>query len=685
MRQRIILLMVIAGLALSCVSGVAAEGLYTAEGSVGYREVQTDDNALRAREYDSLESSPTVDFNFVRAASHKYEVIEGDFLNDDDFRFGVQYNRSSLIRLELSAERFFHNLDHLPYDAALEESPSPAMPQPNDGSPATQVRALYFDDNPNADYGRRIDRYEAEFRGKLRSFPGHIDLHYWRLEKRGAHQGRFVKEQCTSCHLQSRTVEDDMVTDEITASVDAHLGPIDVELEHLYRQFNNREATPVDPFGSHSRGRVEGDYQHDEVPDSKLQQTSVRLHTSIDGGLVIGGSYSFGTRENDSDLQRPEVGPVESETDIQKASGDVTWSLNEHWTANLRYRMLDLDNDSTNHLYTSGLGEDKNPLDVRDNIDLDRDIYGAMLSFRPTRNFTVKAEFEREDLQRSDTGGSIPFESGAVPVVIDPVWELPSDEQNDSYRLSFYSRFGNGAVKLNGFYQYLDSDSPAYGTSLETGHRAFLALAMQQAGYIGGNVSFEGRWEENDQHQIVEPGETPLVFDLDREHNQQHLTIGFWFSPNEAVHMGFNYALLASETEQDLVFGNSGADGYAIVDREVQYEQLVDSYNASLSIRLLDNLKVDLNGYYIRSDAEFNPGFLVDYSPEGIFNADSSGLADISRVDIRQTGVQAGLKWEMVEDLTFSFAYNYDDYSDRQGDVFDGTAQTYTANLAYVW
>ncbi|PLX80488.1 MAG: hypothetical protein C0616_08310 [Desulfuromonas sp.] len=662
-----------------------ASEIFNAEIEAGIRVVEMEDAPARAQEYGDLESSATGHFRVERAANYKYEIFEGTYVGENEWSFGADYNRSSLIRLNLNAERFYHNLDHIPYDVDVDGARQAAIATPNDGSDPPAARVEYFDDDPGAEYGRELSRYEAKFRAKLSSYPAHLNVTYWRYEKRGEHQLRYAKEQCTSCHLQSRSNEIDQVTDEVTASVDAHLGPVDVVLEHLYRQFNNRTETPRDEFAAHTL-RPEGEYQHDEIPDSRLNQTTLKLNTSLDGGLVAAASYSFGERQNRSDLERPEVGPVEVETEFQKAAGDFSWNVNEHWSFNFRYRMLDLDNDNPSSLYTAGLSGIRNPLAVRDNIDLERDTYGAMVSFRPTTNLSLKAEFEREDLERNNTGGALPHSGFGVPVVIDPVWELPRKEQNNRYKLSFHSRpFGGGKVKMNGYYKYLDSDDPAYGTSLEDGHRAFVNLSMQAAGYIGGTVSLEGRWEENNQHQIVQPGEDPLVYELDREYEQANLTLGFWFSPNAVVSMGCDYALLTSTTQQDLLFGNEGAEGYAFVDQSVDYEQTVSSYSAYLNIRPLENLKLYANGYYVRSDADFNPGFLVDYAPEGIFNADSSGLKDISKVDVRRTGAQAGMEWEMVENLTFGVSYQYDDYSDKTSDVFDGNVQVYSANLAYLW
>ena len=100
--------------------------------------------------------------------------------------------------------------------------------------------------------------------GKLRStksscgpmspdYPAHINLSYWRLEKKGDMQLRFVDESCSgNCHMQSRTRKLDRVTEEITAGFDAHLGPVDIAFLQTLREFREKASNPEDTFNSHS-------------------------------------------------------------------------------------------------------------------------------------------------------------------------------------------------------------------------------------------------------------------------------------------------------------------------------------------------------------------------------------------------------------------------------------------------
>jgi hypothetical protein len=90
-----------------------------------------------------------------------------------------------------------------------------------------------------------------------------------------------------------------------------------------------------------------------------------------------------------------------------------------------------------------------------------------------------------------------------------------------------------------------------------------------------------------------------------------------------------------------------------------------------------------LEGYHIRSKAEFSPDFdsrNLSYLA-GDQTATADELKDISEVDIRQNGFKARVRWEFTEMLTAGLEYTFDDYEDRNSSVFDGSTQSLIASL----
>jgi hypothetical protein len=372
----------------------AEEKVPSSNGKVdlGYRAVSIDDNPDRAAEYSFLDSSPTLGLDLRGGTGGHHYIFEGIFLNENDYRAEAHLDHNGLANVNLRTERFFHNLDHIPYAPGSPEARGDA-----NGQAATSngtIRVQFADQNPGEDYGIRLDTNEAHFRGKFQAFPAHLNLRYWRFEKKGDRQLRFGEEgfdhadisnttanggTCNACHMQSKSRNIDRVTDELSAGIDAHLGFVDLVVEQLYREFRDREPIPVDSFEGHMF-RPPGDYQHDEDPDSKLTETSIKLHTSLSGGVVAGASFTIGERENHSDLvgQPFGVDGVKAETDYYKAAGDVTYIPSPKWTLNFRYRMLDLDTDNPESV--SAYGDEFN---VRENVDLRRANHEAILPTGP--------------------------------------------------------------------------------------------------------------------------------------------------------------------------------------------------------------------------------------------------------------------------------------------------------------
>jgi len=662
--------------------------------SLGYRAFSIDADPGRAAEYVYPHSSPAAEVEVTGYQGHHHAIVEADYRNEEDFRAEAHLDHSGLLRLNLRTERFFHNLEHIPYAPGVPEARAPASVP---GSP----RADFADSDPGADYGLSIDITEAQLRGKLANYPAHVNLSYWRFEKEGEKQLRYVRENCAgACHMQSRTRDLDRVVEEFKGGVDGHFGPVDVIFEQVYREFRDHESIPVDAFERHSRrdhltGTLTGDYQHDEDPDSKYVASTLKAHTSLSGGVVGAASFTIGERENRTDLS--DVRFAESETNFYKATGDLTLIPSPRWTLNFRYRLLDMDNDNSNQLVVPDYYPDpadntvKTIPEIRENIDTRRANYAATVTYRPFKKLSLKGEYQREEIHRGNTDGAVEFHSNADYALTDYdlVWELPQDEVLSRYRIGFMARLlERSRLKLNGWYQYRTSDDPAYGNSAEDAHQVFLGALLTPSSRWGMNASVSALDESNNDHQLVQfnngGGQVPV--DLDRRREQQSLAVGLWFNPAAGVSAALNYGYLRTRILQDLLFGSQPdpdlATGYSIKDENVEYAQRVQTLSANLSWQLLESLRASIEGHHIRSFGDYDP----DFSRSGLVNpADSDGLKTLSEVDIRQNGLNLGLAWSPTPVWTCSANFTYDDYEERNSSAFDGTVETYMVSLARSW
>ena len=642
--------------------------------SAGYRWVNTDNNPNRAAEYSHLDDSAT--FNLIYKqdfGDQKFSLI-GDFLNDNDYFIEGSYDYKALIRLNARSERLYHNLDHVPYL----DHPEARQAAPPDVS--------YDDHNPGVDYNRRITIDEVKLRGKLPTYPAHINISYWRMEKKGKEQLRFVDENCAgACHMQSNSRKIDRVTEEFTAGFDAHLGPVDIAFLQTLREFRENENPPADDFDQlFPLGRPPAEYIHDEAPDSKLSESTFTINLPPSGGFVSSASYTIGKRENQSNLANSQR--KDPETDYQKLAADATYTPGEHWTVNFRYRMLDLDNDSPSTLTSNGLAFNNfgNPIPVRQSIDIDRNNYAAFVSYRPTHRLTLKGEYEYEDIERDQTGTG---QHNSFAGISNPNWAVPEDEEINRLRLTFFSRLlEKSALKLNGWYEYTKIDNPAYGTSLSDSNEFFFSASYKPSALWGATGSIDVLRGENDDYTAVQFDNEPVPYDLDRDEERENLALGFWLIPNDIFSADLNYGWLHSKIDQDVLFGSEPAD-FTILDNNADFEQRVHTLSAGINLRIIEKVSCRLEGYHIRSHAEFSPDFesrSLDYDGD-ILLASPDELQDISEVDIRQNGFKTRIRWQLSKILTAGIEYTFDDYDDRNSNTFDGSVQTFLANLTGVF
>ena len=707
-------------------SDVSSAGIVKeARAELGYRGLSLQDEPGLAREYDSLEASPFFNTSLFAERDGHHFSLDLAYLNDKDYAFDSHLNHKGKVLFNLRSERFFHNLEHIPYDNGYTSGlPAAVLPRVLTGVPAegsrpdgysptsATPRVIYSDHDRGEDYGLRIDTNEAQLRINYPDYPAHFNLSYWRYEKSGEKQLRYLSEgsvqhnnvppnsaagDCTSCHMQSKTRDIDRVTDEIKAGIDAHAGYVDLAVEALYREFRDRESIPVDYFGAHGRGRLAGDYEHSEDPDSRVTELTLRANTAPAGGFVASGSFTAGQRKNLSDLKS--VGPIEAETDYYKTAADVTYTPGSKWTVNLRYRLLDMDADNSDVLtaygndfiYTPGFAPGTG-LEVRDSIDITRAWYEAVVNYRPFSNITVKGELRREDIERSGTG---PFEehhsNNGSPTEIKHDWEVPDSETITRVKLGFNSRWlERSALKVSGWALLKHSDDPAYGNSFEDGRELFLS-GSYAPGTWGLLASLKILDEENTNRDYQQSDTT--TFELDRRHRQQNVSLGAWTMPTEALTFDLNYGYLRTAIDQDLVFGAGEHNGnplepYYIQDDSVDYRQTVQTLTLGASWQASETVSCRLEGYQIRSKGDYSPEF-SNIAPGGYYpngtDADSSGLKDISRVDIRQQGLRGRLNWQMDKEWSCALEASYDDFDQRGDDVFDGSVQTTMVSLTRVW
>ena len=645
----------------------------------GYLGYSLKDEPGRAGEFKSLHSGQSLGLRLFEDNGVFYFDFDGAYLNEDDYSLNLGLNGRGQVRLGVRSERFVHNLSHIPYDNSSVLSAAGSRPDSSFGSDRGAQTIFYSDADPNEPYRLRLEFDEAKVKVKLPNYPAHLNLSYWRYEKTGKTQLRFADHgsanNCSSCHMQSRTRNVDRVTEEVKAGIDAHAGYVDLALEGLYREFRAKEQVPVDYF----RGRgqlVPGDYPHDQVPDSTLKEVAIKLSSAPSGSLVVGLSLTVGERENrsSSGLEKP----VQAETDYLKSTADLTYTPSSKWMYSFRYRRLNLDNDNSDVL-TRYAGS-ATTLPVREAIDVERAWYEGVVNYNPWRSLTLKAELRTEDIERDFA------ESQA--------WNLPKNEMVTKAKVGFQSRMlERSALKVNGWLAFQHSDDPAYATTAEDRTELFLSTTFLPRKRWGLSATLTAVDEERDSWTAEQQSRAGELFDYDLARSQQQRkgTIGGWFSPADGLVLNLSYGYFWTSIEQDLLFGTSPssdpADNRTLEDEDVDFRQTVHTMSAGATWQATENIECRLEGYHIRSQAHYSPDFQqtgVNYS-NGVGVISSADLREISEVDTKQNGLRGRVSWQINDLWSCSVDASLDDYDENGSDLYDGTVETAMVTLARSW
>jgi hypothetical protein len=642
----------------------AARGAHlVSEAHAGYRFYNRDGNVGRAAEYEYLHSNPIV-FGLLDylELDNKF-AMEGNFLNDRDYYGDLSYDHKGLYRLQLRTESLFHNLDH--------ESPF------SDKS-FTLGTNDYLPDyrNRGASYGVRVEQDLARFRYKLPHYPLHLNLEYWRMTKEGSMQQRYADQAFeggpNTIFAQSRKI--DHQTHEGNIVFDTHLGLVDLIYDFRIREFGDLSDTPSDSFiaraiATPNPGYVQhgaGFLPHDETPDSRFYSHTVKLHTSLSGGIVGAASYTFAKRENRSSLSDIQRADQTADT-MHNVAGDFTYTPCGFFSMAIKYRRQEVDRDAPDTLTTTNAAYVNPVFSVRPAIDTVRDSVTATLSFLPIRLLTIKGEYKGEFLSRDNLDGW--NRPGVTASTI-----LPEKVNVHKGTLTLLSRPLKG-LRLKAQYSYSSSDHAMYGNAYEQRHEGSFLATYNAPGRWGVTANTRIIRESSDHLTIssldlVSPS---VTVQLPRERELDNATFSLWFVPFRDLTVSGSYGLLRNSADQGVLFAGTQAGSVAPTD----YTSQAQVYSISGLYRFSDKLDLSLILQQVRSFSKFTPGV----ADEGLSNE----VQRISRTETRENSLSARGEYQFTKNISCLLDYSYRDYDDKSDGSLSGTLHTVSAFVRARW
>ena len=646
--------------AVSPEDGRQVESLEQKGGSLGYNFVVHDGFGDRALEYGFLHSSRSGGLFYRHLKKDTNLELEGFFLNENDYHGDLLLDYRGDYRLHLRTESLFHNLDR-------EILFAPAFQL----FFQTPVEYLARQDPP-AEYGVSFVQESADFRYRLHNYPLHVNLGYWRHLKEGTIQQRFADTSFegtpNTVYAVARGV--DRRTQEGRLGVDAHLGPLDVIYDFRVRTFKDRIPTPVANFGVRPE-TAGGLRQHNEDPDSRFISHTVKLHTSLSGGLVASGAYSIEERENLSRLSDTR-GIRHATVHLQNAAGDLVYTPGKEYTAALKYRRQELDNGNRGPLTSLHFVNFEQP---RPPVDSTRDLVSATFSYRPSGQLSLVGEYRAEFLDR-DHVSEFPSQTS---------WLLPESSGTRMGSLALYYRPLKG-LRMNANYSYTATDHPSYGSSFEKRHEGRFLTSYTPNNRWGATANLMVRRESNDEIQrflLVPPDPLdPLIHTayplISRDRRSENANLGGWFVPCARLTLGAHYAYLQSRVDQPVLF-TSFVPGSEAAS---QFFSRSHVYGMNASYALYEKLDLSLMLQQVRSSSAFAPQSTVF----GVA-ADTAGIRELSSQQSVISLLSARGEYRFTRVLSSSLEYTVRDYNEKNAadSLYNGTVHMILAGVAANW
>jgi len=638
---------------------IATETHILTEAFAGYRFISVNGNGARAAEYEDLHSNPVLGGVVNYLGPDTKFALEGGYLSDNDYHGDFTYDYKGIYRLKLTTESLFHNLDR-------NELFSPEF---------TLGGNLYTpsSSDSNAIHGIRVEQDQAQFRYKFPLFPVHLNLGYWRMIKEGTAQQIFADHAFegspNTIYSQARRV--DRQTHEGQFGADSHLGMFDVIYDFRIREFREHVPIPSDTFIPRTNSslvmqRVGGLLEHNENPDSRFYANTIRVHTSMSGGIVGAASYTYGRRENLSSLVDFR-GADQTYSTIQNIAGDFTYTPCRTFSMAVKYRRLDVERNGPATLTPlPGLVVNP-PVGVRTALDTEKDVITTTLSFRPIPLVTLKGEYRGEFLSRDNIAPWV--RPGSIATLSYPAH---SDIHTGSFTL--LSRPVKG-MKLMAEYVYSTADTPAYATAFEEKHEGRAHVSYNASSRWGVTASTRITRENSDHSTIETLDATHTVLQLPRNKKISDATVSFWVAPLQKLTISGSYSLLRTSTDQAVLFASLNPASHDLTN----YTSQAQIYAISAAYHYDERLDLSLALQQVRSFAEFDP------QPLTVSSGDTSGVRDLSRIKTVESSLSARADYRFVKNVSCALEYTFRDYDEKNSSLFDGSVNSVILYLAAKW
>lgn len=593
----------------------------TAEGSfyLGYRWV-SDDDAGKAAEYQYPDSSLTLGIDTLACPlPHRYH-LHAEYLNARDWYLDAGYAYKDLLLFRDILVGTHHNLHHYDY----------LFP----GEPPT---LNYEERNPGDKYFVDYASNLFSLRLKAPDFPLHTFLKHRRVERDGDVAQRFLLGSFGNLTKTSQTRRIDWLADTVTLGANSHLGPVEVEYQYDFAEFDpggGNVLTDYYPLSA-AFSRPGDIYPHDIVPETESSANSLKMHTSYTGGVVAAATLS--NLEERNNYSGTEAG-------VWKGAFDFRWLPDPVLGFFFKYRHKDLDLDQADLVQLAGAA---NVLSypVRQGVSYDKDQFSLSARYKPRSRLTLLSTYEFSSIARKD---------------VDEWQVLPETTDVHTLNLTAQAR-PFASLKAKGQYEYKYFDDPAYNTEPDYSNQVRLNTTYTPLPWLTAFLDYVLTETRRDNLRYLNTLPRILLEGGERDGLSDRLTASLSCSVSRKLTVTGSWTYSRWEVEQDLAFARrDGTGGLPFIDFGSPYSDQANSYSLSLQYIPREDITLTSEVVHTVSTGEFAP------------EAGLLPLASFSAMDASETLFSLEVAKKMPRDWELGVKFYTDTYDDESGAVLDG-------------
>ena len=591
---------------------------------LGYRWVSQKEEGAKAAEYQYPDSSLTLGIDTLACPlPHRYH-LHAEYLNAKDYYVDAGYAYKDLLLFRDILVGTRHNLDH--YDFLFPGDPP----------------SLNYDErNPGDSYFVDYSSNLASLRLKAPDFPFHTFLKHRRVERDGEVEQRFLLGSYGNLNKTSQTRATDWLSDTVTLGANSHLGPVEVEYQYDYSEFDPGGGNILTDYYPPSFSQPGDIYPHNIVPETESTANSLKMHSSYTGGVVASATLSnLDQRNNYSG----------TEAGVWKGAFDFHWLPDPVLGLFFKYRHKDLDLDQAEITQLAGAA---NVLSypVRQGVSYDKDQFSLTARYKPLGRLTLLSSYEFSLIERKE---------------LDEWQVLPESTDVHTLNLTALARLLD-TLKVKGQYEYKYFDDPAYNTEPDYSNQLRLNSTYTPLPWLTAFLDYVLTDTQRSDLRYLNALPRTLLEGGERDGRSDRLTASLSCPVSEKATVTGSWTYSRWEVKQDLAFAqwsSMGGGGLPFIDFGSPYSDQANSY--SLSLQYIPREDITLTSEVVQT---LSSG---EYTPEVGAGVLPLPLAAFSSMDAAETLFSVGVTKKMPKDWELGLTFYADTYDDESGAMLDG-------------